>query len=286
MTGTVNLSAPSYLPTLFGASIPGDSLLATLYGYSSGASTVSVNPITALQQAQAGETKQVALVSAQPQVKRDLAQFTQALAAAKTPAQLLANPAALKVLLTANGLGDQVSNTALATQALLADPAVPSSLVNKLTDTRWLAVNKTLAFASTGLKTLNNPATLTKVTDGYAEVLWRQNLDQTTPGLSNALDFLQRASTITSVDQVLGDPTFRDVITTALGVPKEIAYQTITAQENAISTRIDLTKFKNPTFVNQFVQRYLIASAQNAASAAATTPDLTTLAVQSIGLVV
>ena len=37
--------------------------------------------------------------------------------------RLLANPAALKVLLTANGLGDQVSNTALATQALLADPA-------------------------------------------------------------------------------------------------------------------------------------------------------------------
>ncbi len=284
MSGSVNLSIPSYLPTLFAASTPGNSLLATLYGYA-GPTPGTINPIAALQQAKTGETNQVALIAAEPQVKRDITQFTAALAAAKTPAQLLANPAALKVLLTANGLGDQVANTALATQALLSDPSKPNALATQLSDSRWLTMNKTYAFATKGLTLLNTPKAIAAITNGYAEVLWRTGLDQTTPGLSNALDFQARASTITNVDQVLGDPTFRAVITTALGVPQNIAFQDITAQEQAISTRIDLKQFKDPTFVTQFTQRYLIAAQQAASLAAGTgTADLTTLAGQSAGI--
>jgi PPE-repeat protein len=286
MSGSVNLNSPSYLPMLFGGSTTGDSLLATLYGQA-GPTPGSTNPIAALRQAQTGETKQVALIAAEPQVQRDIAQFTQALAAAKTPARLLANPAALKVLLTANGLGDQVPNTALATQALLSDPTKSNALINQLTDTRWLPVNKTYSFATKGLSVLNNPKTIAAIANGYAEVLWRKSLDQTTPGLSNALDFLNRASTIKTVDQVLGDPTFRAVLTTTLDIPKQIAFQTITAQEAAVATRIDLKKFQDPTYVKQFAQRYLIAESQNASQSAGTgSGSLTSLAVQSAGLVV
>jgi Protein of unknown function (DUF1217) len=286
MAGNFNLSGPSYLPTLYGSVSGGDSLLATLYGQ--GAKTPNAtNPIAALVQAQTGEPRQVALVAAEPAVKRDLQQFTAALAKAKTPADLLANPAALKVLLTANGLGDQTAYTALATRALLSDPSQPKAVVNHLTDTRWAAVNKLYAFATKGLSILKNPASISAITNGYAEVLWRKNLDQTTPGLSNALDFQKRAATITSTDQVLGDPTFRDVITTALGIPKQIAFQTLTAQESAIATRIDLKKFKDPSFVRHFTQQYLIAKAQNASQDSSTASnDLTTLAARSAGLVV
>lgn len=286
MSGVSNLSAPSYLPTLFASSSPGSSLLATLFGFA-GPAPGTVNPIAALEQAKAGESKQVALVEAEPQVKRDLAQFAHALATAKTPAELLANPIVLKVLLTTNGLGDQAGNTALATRALLSDPSKPNVLVNQLADSRWLSANKTYAFATKGLAILKDPKTLAAITNGYAEVLWRTTLDKTTPGLSNALDFLKRASTIKNVDQVLGDPTFRAVLTTALGVPREIAFQTLSAQEHAISTRIDLTKFKDPKFVTEFTQRYLIAAQQAAIEAfGSAAPDLTTLAVQSVGLVV
>ncbi len=286
MSGSVNLNVPSYLPTLFASSAPGSSLLASLYGGSSLAAG-TVNPIAALEQAKAGETRQVALVAQEPQVKRDIAQFTQGLATAKTPAQLLANPSALKVLLTANGLGDQVNNTALATQALLSDPSKSNALVNQLSDSRWLTMNQTYAFATKGLTVLKHPTAIAAITSGYAEVLWRTNLDQTTPGLSNALDFQARASTITGVDQVLGDSTFRAVLTTTLGIPEQIAYQSITAQEQAVSTRIDLTKFKDPAFVTQFTQRYLIAAQQAASQTAGSGgTDLTTLAVQSAGLVV
>ncbi len=50
---------------------------------------------------------------------------------------------------------------------------------------------------------------LDTIANGYAEVTWRNSLDATTPGLSEALTFKDQASTITSVDQILGDSTLR-----------------------------------------------------------------------------
>jgi len=113
---------------------------------------------------------------------------------------------------------------------------------------------------------------------------WRANLGQTTPGLSNAIDFTERASTITSVDQVLSDPTFRAVLTTTLGVPEQSGSQSLAAQKQAISAQVDVTRFKDPAFVTQFTQRYLTAARQAASGPSDTAaPDLPA---QSAGFVV
>ena len=124
---------------------------------------------------------------------------------------LLADPTARKVLLTANGLGDQTDYTALATKALVRHHEV-GNLASKLSDTRWLTLAKTYDFANKGLSVLKTQCVLDTITSGYAEVQWRQSLDQTTPGLSTALDFRSRAATITNVYQILGDKNLREVV--------------------------------------------------------------------------
>ena len=247
---------------------PTTSLLGILY--SRGAATASagngVNPTVALQTALATETKSVAAVAAQPQVARDIAAFRAAVANAKTPAALLANPAAVKVLLTANGLGDQASYTALVSKALLSDTSQTGSLASKLSNPQFLATAKTYDFANKGLSVLQKPSVLDAIANGYAEVQWRTSLDQNTPGLSNALTFRARASTIKSADDILGDPTLRTVVTTALGIPQQIAFQTLNAQEKAITNQLDITKFQSPAFVDQFTKRYLVAASTAASS--------------------
>jgi hypothetical protein len=190
----------------------------------------------------------------------------------------------MQVLLTANGLADQIPYTALAQKALTSNLSDPQSLANTLTDTRWKSAAQTYDFAAKGLAVIQNPSVISTITNAYAEVTWRNSLDATTPGLSNALTFRSEASTITSVDQILGDPVMRTVVTTALGIPQEIAFQDITAQETAISTRIDVKNFQDPKYVESFVQRYLINA--GSAAAPASTPDLTSLAIQASGLVV
>jgi hypothetical protein len=276
------------------ALFPGTSLVATdptsaLLGILSGGSAAGgavggSDPLQALQVAEKNQTQEVAQTAKQPEVARDIAAFRAAVAHAKTPADLLANPTALKVLLTANGLGDQVQFTALAQKALLSNPADSNALVNKLSDTRWKTTAQTYDFATKGLAVLQNPQVQDSIANAYAEITWRQSLDATTPGLSNALVFCAQAASITSADQILGDPVLRDVVTTALGIPLQIAFQDLGAQEKAITSRVNIADFQKPNFVTGFIDRYLLAKKQ--ASAGQITPTLDSLAVQARGLVV
>ena len=77
----------------------------------------------------------------------------------------------------------------------------------------------------------------------------------------------------------------RNVVTTALGIPLQIAFRPLLAQEKAITAQLDITKLKDPKFVESFVQRYLIA-ASNSSSDTSTTPDMNSLAAKLSGLVV
>ena len=250
---------------LFGGSSSDDNgILGILSGHAGGAS--ATNPITALTSAETNQAKDIAATAKDPQVARDLATFTKAVTGAKSVTQLLANPTVMKVLLTANGLGSQVPYTALAQKALTSDLTNTNSVANQLktTNSAWLSAAQTYQFAAKGLSVIQSPSVLSTITNAYAEVTWRTSLDATTPGLSNALTFRSSASTITSVDQILGDPVLRDVVTTALGLPLQIAEQPLSTQEKLISSGLDVTKLKDPKFVEKFVQRYLLAKGSSA----------------------
>ena len=281
-------SSLSYLTTLFnGLAGSGSSLLDTIYGIG-GSAAGSVDPVQALQTAEKNQTQEVKQTAAQPNVKVAVAQFTQAVNSAKSMTQLLANPTFMNVLLTANGMSDQVGYTALATKALTSNTADPNSLVNKLTDTRWKTLAQSFDFSSTGLASFKNPATIASIANAYATATWQSNEDSVTPGLSNALAFKAQASAITTVDGVLGNLAVRTVVTTALGIPQQIAFQSINAQEKAISSHLDVRKLQDPKFVENLAQQYLIANAANASSTSnnSSTPDLTTLAIKGQGFLV
>lgn len=261
-------------------------LLDTIEGIAtSGAPLVEQNPVAALRTAEKNKTKDIATTAAEPQIGRAVAAFETAVQQAKTPAQLLASPAVLQVLLTANGLGDQTSYGALAKQVLLSDPGDPKSLVNKISDTRWLPVVQTYDFAKQGLAVIQNPKVMAAIANGYAEYSWLNSLDQVTPGLSNALTFLKQASSFTSVDQLLGNNVAFQVVTGALGIPEQVVFQPLEAEEKAVTSRLDITKLQDPKFVESFVERYLVNQAASA-STSNTTPSLEALAAQAEGLVV
>ena len=188
------------------------------------------------------------------------------MANATTAAQALDNPAVLKVLLTANGLADQLPYAALARKVLLSDPSDPKSLVSRLADSRWTAVARVFRFATNGIASLQDPKVQATLTQGYAEVIWRKGLEADTPGLADALDIRERAKGFTSAIQILGDPVMRRVVTTALGIPQEIAFQELPAQEKAITLRLDIKRLQDQKFVDGLSQRYLMEKQKTASS--------------------
>ena len=277
--------AGSALLGILGGSAGGGSLLSTLYGFGGAAGTAALtDPLTALRLADKTRSRAIAAASKQPETLRDIIGFSTAVAKATTIKQALDNPTVLKVFLTANGLADQIPYAALAKKVLLSDPADPKSLVNRLADRRWMAVVKAFQFATKGIAPLKDPKVQATLTDGYAEVAWRRGLEINTPGLSDALDIRQRAKTFTNAIQILGDPVMRRVVTTALGIPREIAFQELPAQERAVTTRLDLKRLQEPKFVDGLVQRYLLEKQKTDPSTRVSAFD--TLAVQSRSLFV
>ena len=284
------LNALPGLASLFAAMGGGgttQSLLGAIYNTgTTGVSLSGGNPITALTNAEQNQTQDIKATAAEPAVARAVAAFTKAVQTASSPQQLLSNPTAMQVLLTANGLADQIPYTALTQKTLLSNVNDSKSLANQLTDTRWKPVVQTYDFANKGLSVIQNPSVIATIANAYAEVTWRTSLDATTPGLSNALTFRANASGVTNVDQILGDPVLRSVVTTTLGIPLQIAFQPLEAQQKAITSQLDIARLQDPKFVTQFAQRYLIAMAQAASTTAASQPSLSALAVQAQGLVV
>lgn len=280
MSGSYN-----YLTALFsGSGGATDPLLAALYGGGQSAGSTGQSPVQALQSAERNQAQQVKVTAAQPQVQQAIKAFTQAVNGATSVKQLLSNPAVMNVLLTANGMKDQIGYTALATQALTSNLSDPNSLANKLTDTRWLTTARTYNFASNGLSAIQNPTAIASIANAYAQATWQSNQDSVTPGLSNALAFKAQASGITSVNQVLGNMAVRTVVTTALGIPPQIAFQDLSAQAQAISSRLDVKKLQDPKFIETLAEQYLVANNANASSSTGSTTNITALAVRAGGL--
>ena len=94
--------------------------------------------------------------------------------------------------------------------------------------------------------------------------MWRQSLNQATPGLSNALDFISQASSIKSIGDVLDNATNFFVITGALGIDPEIINQDLPAQQSAIArSSLDIAKLQNPAYVTSLTDQYLINQQEN-----------------------
>ena len=266
------------LTTLFGGTNASSNLLTTLYG----GGTPGGSPLVALKMAQKNRDREVANTAKQPETQRDIAVFKRVIAKAKTIGEALDNPAVMKVLLTANGLADQVPYAGLAKKVLLSDPNDPNALVNRMGSARWKSVVKAFDFAKAGIDALKDPALQTRLADGYVEVAWRKGLEKATPGLSDALDFRERASKFKNAIDILGDPVMRRVVTTALGIPKQIAFQELDAQEKAITNRLDISRLQDPKFVDGLSQRYLLEKQKEAPAPA---PDLSALSLQLRGII-
>jgi hypothetical protein len=222
------------------------------------------NPLTDLKLAQQDQTADVAAEAKESVVSQTITAFTTAVNKATSIQSALLNPNVQQVLLTASGLSTYIGETGLVQKAFLSNASDPKSVVNQLGDSTLLSTVQTYNFATNGLKELQNPKIMSTLTNGYAEVMWRQSLDNATPGLSNALDFLSSASSISNVGDILGNPSAFYVITGALGIPPDIVFQSEAAQTQAINSRVDYSKFKDPAYVTSLTDQYLVSQQESA----------------------
>lgn len=234
-----------------------------LAGGASGSSATTIDAGSvhvALANAEKNEAKQRETIAKDPIVKKELERYAKVVKEAKTIDDVLDDPVARRVFLKANGLGDQVDAVALAKKALKSDLSDSSSLAYRIASVNgnWLSTAKKYDFEQFGVELLKLNFSIKEVADNYVGEKRLDMLDEQLPGLGSAILFKKIAKDLDTPIKILGSALGREVVTTALGLPKQIALQSLEAQEKAITQRMDAKKLEQPAFVDNLVQRYLI----------------------------
>lgn len=219
------------------------------------------SPLVAFRQAllPAAEARALARVAKEPDLQRTMEVFKKAVEKAPDIKAALRDPRVLAVIGTALGIPEASTQPGLASRALLSDLTNADSVANKLTDKRWKEAAASLKLATGGIKSLRDPKVQATLLDGLQRARLREEQDAATPGLGDALEFASRASRAQNSIDVLGDAVLRRVVTGALGLPQQLAIQSVEAQARAVDSRMKVSKLQNPAEVRKMAERYLIS---------------------------
>lgn len=214
------------------------------------------------------EERALIRIATEPQQKRAMEQFRRAVDRAPDAKTALRDPRVLQVITTALGIPEGANQAGLATRVMLSDLTDPKSLANTLGDKRWKAAAGTMNLAARGVQALRDPQIQASLADGLRRAKWNENLETEQPGLGDAVLFSERATAVdNNIYAVLGDPIIRRVVTGALGLPAQIAFQSVETQARAVRARLDITKLEDPKEVQRLAERYLMNRANENAGA-------------------
>jgi hypothetical protein len=226
-------------------------------------STSSLLPSLAYRIAEKQGDKGFASFSNRNDVQRDVDRGLAALDKVTNVDELFKNYRALEFVTSALGISSRLANPGLLKRALLSDPADDKSLINQLNSPSLKNAQSSLKLLETGVATLKSEAFKEELVDSFKRTKYEQNIAQDNPEVTKARYFKNNVKNATdNIYKILGDGVLRDVVTSTLGLPREIAIQPVETQARAVTSRIDITRFNDPAFVDKFIQRYLSTADQ------------------------
>ncbi|WP_207476502.1 DUF1217 domain-containing protein [Arenibaculum pallidiluteum] len=196
--------------------------------------------------------------SKDPAVTREVQYFREKVGSLKSVDDIFSDYRMMSFVLKASNLEDEIPFPGRAKRALTERADNTDALMNRLTDKRFKAAAEALKFAETGLSTLKNPETIEKLVSSYAKISYEKTLGLENIAVPKARYFQEKIGQVENYYDILGDKILRDVVTTALNIPQELAFQEVETQAAALEARIKLDDLKDPDTVAKFTQRYLI----------------------------
>jgi hypothetical protein len=177
-------------------------------------------------------------------VERDVKAFKEQVANVKTTDDLFKNRRLMSFVLTGYGLESELNSIGRIKGVMMSDLSKPTSIANILKDRRYREIAGDLQMFRTGLETLKKSGTIDKLVDRYVSAQYELTISKDAPSLREARYFAKNIGKVTNVYEILGDIVLRKVVTTALGLPEQIAIQPVETQAELIKNRLDISQFR------------------------------------------
>ncbi len=220
--------------------------------------TSGLPPTLSFQVLTRSRDQQVTAFQQQPTISRNLEAFQANAANITTVDQLLDDRRSLEVVLSSFQLEDQINSRALIRKILTEPPDERGSLANRLLDPRYRTLADSLQGLAAGERPFSDPSKVAEIAAGYIDNEFEKAVGENTPGIREALFFRRNIGGIESLNQLLADPTLKEVARVAVGLPEDVGALDFEQQRTRFDERIDIEKFKDEKFVDAFLRRYLI----------------------------
>ena len=202
--------------------------------------------------------KQLEQLKQDPRIVREIEYLHKRVAEIETVDEFINDRRLMAFALSAFALEDEINLLGRIRKILTEPRSDPKALVNKLIDPRFKEIAAGFEFAEVGLAKVKNAVFLNDLIDRFYTNEFERRLGQQNPALREAEFFRRKIADIDNTFDILGDRVFRAVVTFTLGLPLAIALQSVDKQKSLIEARVDIEKFKDPKFVDDFIRRFLL----------------------------
>ncbi|MFN6925709.1 MAG: DUF1217 domain-containing protein [Tabrizicola sp.] len=229
--------------------------------------------------------QQLAVQQASPVQKRDEAYFRDRIGKVQTAEQLVSDKRLLRISLTAFGLEGDVNNRAFIRKVLEGGTLKPGSLANKLANKQYQALAAAFGFGDFSVPRTRISTFPDEILDrfrsrSFETAVGNQNNDfRLALNAERELPEIARRSTSETAKwyQVLGNPPLRELVQTALGLPKSFAAIDLDQQVSALREKTraafgapTVSQFSDPAKLEALVRRFHVRAEIRDQQAAAT----------------
>jgi Protein of unknown function (DUF1217) len=227
--------------------------------------------------------RQQAVQQAMPVQKRDEAYFRERIGKVQTAEQLVSDKRLLRISLAAFGLENDVNSKAFIQKVLEGGTLKEGSLANKLADKQYLKFSAAFGFGDFSV-----PRTLISTFPDEILTQFRARSFETAVGAQNnafrlALNAEREIPALAGRPisesakwySVLGNAPLRELVQTALGLPKSFASIDLDQQVAVLKTRAEaafgastISQFADPALMEALVRRFHLRSEMQGQSAA------------------
>lgn len=218
-----------------------------------------LNSGTALRLLDATRDRQLDVLRETAVNKRAEEAFRERIGDIKTPEELVADFEVYSFVMRAFDLEDQIFGKGLMRKMLESDPVEPSSLLNRLTDSRFREMHLALGFTTEeGPQTpdLTDPAFLEDVTSRFYNRQYINSNDTQNENIGTILQFRDKFDDIDNWFEVLSDAKLTSFFQVALGLPEQISSLDLDKQKDLFAAKFDLAKLADPEERERLITKF------------------------------
>lgn len=201
--------------------------------------------------------------AAEPAVSVATKNFLANIGKVTSATELVNNSQLYNYVMTAFGLSDMSYAKGLIIKVLEGGTS-STSVAASLNDPRYTALASAFNFQENGAATASSTTAQQTTVNNYYEQTLETQTAQENPGAQMALYFQRMAPNITSAYSILADKTLLQVVETAFNLPSSLSLENIDTQAQEVSQLLNVSKLKDPTYLQQFIDRFTASyDAQN-----------------------